>query len=48
MRDTTCLSGRVPIIMFTAQAFGRLLVQYRIPYTIADALLSFTGNLAII
>jgi len=46
--DTTWLSGRVLIIMFTAQAFGRLLVQYRIPYTIADALLSFTGNLVII
>jgi C4-dicarboxylate transporter DctM subunit len=46
--DTTWLSGRVLIIMFTAQAFGRLLVQYRIPYAIADALLSFTGNLVII
>lgn len=46
--DTTWLSGRVLIIMFTAQAFGRLLVQYRIPYAIADALLSFTGNVVII
>ncbi len=46
--DTTWLSGRVLIIMFTAQAFGRLLVQYRIPDAIAAGLLDLTGNLYII
>lgn len=46
--ETTWLSGRVLIIMFTAQAFGRLLVQYRIPDAIAAGLLDLTGNLHII
>jgi C4-dicarboxylate transporter, DctM subunit len=45
---TTWLSGRVLIILFTAQAFGRLLVQYKIPDAIAAWLLALTGNIYII
>jgi C4-dicarboxylate transporter DctM subunit len=48
MDSTTWLSGRVLIILFTAQAFGRLLVQYRIPDAIAAGLLDLTGNVYII
>lgn len=44
----TWLTGRVLLIMFTARAFGRLLVQYRIPEIIADALLAMTSNVFII
>jgi C4-dicarboxylate transporter DctM subunit len=40
----TWLTGRVLLIMFTARAFGRLLVQYRIPEIIANALLALTSN----
>jgi len=46
--STTWLSGRVLIILFTAQAFGRLLVQYKIPDAIAAGLLDLTGNVYII
>ena len=46
--STTWLSGRVLIILFTAQAFGRLLVQYKIPDAIAAQLLALTGNVYII
>ncbi len=46
--STTWLSGRVLIILFTAQAFGRLLVQYQIPDAIAAWLLALTGNVYII
>lgn len=46
--STTWLSGRVLIILFTAQAFGRLLVQYKIPDAIAAWLLAFTGNVFLI
>ena len=48
MDSTTWLSGRVLIILFTAQAFGRLLVQYKIPDAIAAWLLALTGNVFII
>jgi C4-dicarboxylate transporter DctM subunit len=48
MDSTTWLSGRVLIILFTAQAFGRLLVQYKIPDVIAAWLLALTGNVFII
>lgn len=41
---TTWITGRVLIIMFAAYAFGRLLVQYRIPDNIAAAMLSFSTN----
>lgn len=48
MDSTTWLAGRVLIILFTAQAFGRLLVQYKIPDAIAGGLLALTGNVFII
>ncbi len=44
----TWLTGRVLLIMFTARAFGRLLVQYRIPEIVANALLSMTSNVYLI
>ncbi len=44
----TWLTGRVLLIMFTARAFGRLLVQYRIPEIIANALLALTSDVFII
>jgi C4-dicarboxylate transporter DctM subunit len=44
----TWLTGRVLLIMFTARAFGRLLVQYRIPEIIANGLLALTSNVYII
>ncbi|MCI5123834.1 MAG: TRAP transporter large permease [Candidatus Electrothrix sp. AR5] len=44
----TWLTGRVLLIMFTARAFGRLLVQYRIPEIVANSLLSITNNVYLI
>jgi C4-dicarboxylate transporter DctM subunit len=44
----TWLTGRVLLIMFTARAFGRLLVQYRIPEIIANGLLAMTTNVYLI
>jgi C4-dicarboxylate transporter DctM subunit len=44
----TWLTGRVLLIMFTARAFGRLLVQYRIPEIVAGGMLAMTSNLYII
>jgi C4-dicarboxylate transporter DctM subunit len=44
----TWLTGRVLLIMFTARAFGRLLVQYRIPEIVANGLLAMTSNVFII
>ncbi|MGD8268180.1 MAG: TRAP transporter large permease [Desulfobacterales bacterium] len=44
----TWLTGRVLLIMFTARAFGRLLVQYRIPEIVANALLALTSNVYLI
>lgn len=44
LKTTSWLTGRVLIIMFTAYAFGRLLVQYRIPDQIVKMLLAFTSN----
>ena len=44
----TWLTGRVLLIMFTARAFGRLLVQYRIPEIIANGLLAITSNVYLI
>ncbi len=44
----TWLTGRVLLIMFTARAFGRLLVQYRIPEIIANGMLAMTSNVYII
>jgi C4-dicarboxylate transporter DctM subunit len=48
LETCTWLTGRVLLIMFTARAFGRLLVQYRIPEIIANALLAMTTNVYII
>lgn len=44
----TWLTGRVLLIMFTARAFGRLLVQYQIPEIVANGLLAMTSNVYII
>ena len=44
LRTTTWITGRVLLILFTATAFGRLLVEQRIPSDIADALLHMTSN----
>lgn len=44
----TWLTGRVLLIMFTARAFGRLLVQYRVPEIVANGLLALTSNVNII
>lgn len=48
LEATTWITGRVLIIMFTARAFGRLLVQYRIPDVIAEGLIGMTTNLYLI
>lgn len=48
LETTSWLTGRVLIIMFTAYSFGRILVQYKIPDVIADALLSFTTDINIV
>lgn len=45
---TTWITGRVLIIMFAAYAFGRLLVQYRIPTIIAENMLAFSSNPVVI
>lgn len=42
------MTGRVLIIMFTAYAFERLLVQYRIPDMIVEHILGFTSDVAVI
>ncbi|BCS96539.1 C4-dicarboxylate ABC transporter permease [Desulfoluna limicola] len=48
LETTSWLTGRVLVIMFTAYAFGRLLVQYRIPDMIAELLLSVTSDVHLI
>lgn len=48
LETTSWLTGRVLVIMFTAYSFGRLLVQYRIPDIIAEALLSLTSDVHLI
>ena len=45
LRTTTWISGRVLLILFTATAFGRLLVEQRIPADIAESMLSLTDNI---
>ncbi len=40
LRTTTWITGRVLLILFTATAFGRLLVEQRIPAEIAESLLA--------
>ncbi|EFI34506.1 TRAP dicarboxylate transporter, DctM subunit [Desulfonatronospira thiodismutans ASO3-1] len=44
LTTTSWLTGRVLIIMFTAFAFGRILVENRIPDLIAQQLLSITSD----
>lgn len=44
LETTVWITGRVLIIMFAAYAFGRLLVQYRIPEVIAQGMLSISSN----
>lgn len=44
----TWLTGRVLLIMFTARAFGRLLVQYRVPEIVANGMLAMTSNVYLI
>jgi C4-dicarboxylate transporter, DctM subunit len=48
LRTTTWITGRVLLILFTATAFGRLLVEQRIPAQIADSMLSLTDNIYLI
>lgn len=48
LRTTTWITGRVLLILFTATAFGRLLVEQRIPAQIAESMLSLTSNIYII
>lgn len=48
LRTTTWISGRVLLILFTAVAFGRLLVEQRIPSQIAEGLLAMTDNVYLI
>jgi C4-dicarboxylate transporter DctM subunit len=48
LRTTTWITGRVLLILFTATAFGRLLVEQRIPSDIAEAMLNMTSNSYII
>jgi C4-dicarboxylate transporter DctM subunit len=45
LRTTTWITGRVLLILFTATAFGRLLVEQRIPADIAESMLSLTDNI---
>ncbi len=48
LRTTTWITGRVLLILFTATAFGRLLVEQRIPAQIAESMLTLTSNIYII
>lgn len=48
LRTTTWITGRVLLILFTATAFGRLLVEQQIPSVIAQSLLGFTDNIYLI
>ena len=48
LRTTTWITGRVLLILFTATAFGRLLVEARIPATAAESILSLTDNVQLV
>jgi C4-dicarboxylate transporter, DctM subunit len=48
LRTTTWITGRVLLILFTAVAFGRLLVEQRIPAQIAESMLAMTDNVYLI
>ena len=48
LKTTTWITGRVLLILFAAVVFGRLLVEQRIPATIAESLLTLTDNVYMI
>lgn len=48
LRTTTWITGRVLLILFTATAFGRLLVETRMPALVAESMLSLTDNIYIV
>ena len=48
LRTTTWITGRVLLILFTATAFGRLLVEARIPAIAAESILSVTDNVQLV
>ncbi|WP_341646079.1 TRAP transporter large permease [Thauera sp. SDU_THAU2] len=48
LRTTTWITGRVLLILFAATVFGRLMVEQRIPATIASSLLDLTDNMYLI
>lgn len=48
LRTTTWITGRVLLILFTATAFGRLLVETRIPAMVASSMLSMTDNIYVV
>jgi C4-dicarboxylate transporter DctM subunit len=48
LRTTTWITGRVLLILFTAVAFGQLLVEQRIPAQIAESMLALTDNIYLI
>lgn len=48
LRTTTWITGRVLLILFAATVFGRLMVEQRIPATIASSLLNLTDNMYLI
>ncbi|WP_041277567.1 TRAP transporter large permease [Desulfotalea psychrophila] len=48
LETTSWITGRVLVIMFTAYAFGRLLIQYRIPNQIVEWLLTMTTNVNLV
>ncbi len=48
LKTTSWLTGRVLVLVFTAYAFGRILTEYRIPAEIAEWILGFTDNVAVV
>lgn len=48
LRTTTWITGRVLLILFTATAFGRLLVETRIPAMVAGSMLDMTDNIYVV
>ncbi len=48
LRTTTWITGRVLLILFTATAFGRLLVETRIPALVASSMLNMTDNIYVV
>ena len=48
LRTTTWITGRVLLILFTATAFGRLLVETRVPALVAESMLVLTSNIYLV